>query len=113
LVHERFDGPHLKRSSIPMGIHVLLQVLVAELRGGKRKTQRQGEVRKGTCRVSCGPVGKGEESKRGKRLAYLEDENKLGLGVDDVPQANNVRVLELWSKGKRGNGEEGVGDVQP
>lgn len=27
---------------------------------------------------------------------HLEDEDELGLGVDDIVQADNVDVLELW-----------------
>lgn len=67
LVHEAADRARVERSTFPMRVHVLFQVL----------------------------------------LAKLKDKDKLGFGVDDVVQAHDVYVLELFHERDLANSGRG------
>lgn len=84
LPHERLDGGEVERAAVAVRVHVLLQVLVAELRVDRKgKEGEAGEFVKAETRE-----GKSDGS-------HLEDKDELRLGVNHVSQTDDVGMLEL------------------
>lgn len=74
-MREVLDSVHVQRAAVTMRVHVLLEILLAEL-------------------VDVSDALAAQYSSR----AHLEDEDELGLGVDDIVQSDNVDVLELCDR---------------
>lgn len=79
LVGEVLDRVQRKRTTIAVRVHVPFQVLLAELLSAEIMSTPSSLPRW-----------------RSGSATNLEDEDELGLGVDDIVQADNVDVLELW-----------------
>jgi len=79
-MHETLDDLQVQRASIPMQIHVPLQVVLAVLQ---------------PSRGIWISVELGSRKIEASANTHLEDEDQLGFGMYHIMQPDNVRVLQL------------------